>query len=274
MEYSQNSHAVLNMAAELAKRMDGVLGTEHILFGLMGVEGTLAYEILTDCGFDKNYLGGMWQCLSAPMRFNDVEISIRVNRVLHEAQDMAITFGVSQVGTEFLLYNVLGERDSEAARVLLSAGIDIDALQKTTYIMIRRSIEEPQSEKYTLSVSLDVEPQIMSEVTNDRCYTAPKKDDEETDLLKFGVDLTAKAREGRLDPVIGRGKETERVIQVLCRRTKNNPILIGEPGVGKSAVIDGLAQAIVNGMVPTVLRDKTLFSLDLTSLVAGTRYRG
>ena len=99
-----------------------------------------------------------------------------------------------------------------------------------------------------------------------------EKDD--FDLSKYGTDLTKKARDGKLDPVIGRGKETERVIQVLCRRTKNNPVLIGEPGVGKSAVVDGLAQAIVSGDVPDALRGKTVFSLDLTSLVAGTRYRG
>lgn len=109
---------------------------------------------------------------------------------------------------------------------------------------------------------------------NDNYYENSRKNEDDFDLSKFGTDLTQKARDGKLDPVIGRGKETERVIQVLCRRTKNNPVLIGEPGVGKSAVIDGLAQRIVAGDVPDALRGKIVFSLDLTSLVAGTRYRG
>ena len=109
---------------------------------------------------------------------------------------------------------------------------------------------------------------------NDNYYENSRKNEDDFDLSKFGTDLTQKARDGKLDPVIGRGKETERVIQVLCRRTKNNPVLIGEPGVGKSAVIDGLAQRIAAGDVPDALRGKIVFSLDLTSLVAGTRYRG
>ncbi|MBD5091966.1 MAG: ATP-dependent Clp protease ATP-binding subunit [Clostridiales bacterium] len=275
MNFSNNSQEVLNIAEELAKRMGDELGTEHLLFGLVNVENTLAYKILTDCGFDKSWLGNMWQYLSAPARYNEVNVSTRVNRVLHEAKNMAITFGVSEIGTEHLLYCLLDERDSVAAQIFAAAGIDMTMLQKNTYVMIMRSMDARQgSAKVSEDLQNAAKPARLSSVLSDKCYTAPKKDDMDADLLKFGVDLTAKAREGRLDPVIGRGKETERVIQVLCRRTKNNPILIGEPGVGKSAVIDGLAQAIVNGLVPSVLRDKTLFSLDLTSLVAGTRYRG
>ena len=296
--YSDNARLVLQRANELAVRTGGLVCTEHILFGLLDVDGSAAQRLLNGCGvYEEDVIPVFSPMPTRPV----VEMSARASRAVQNAKEVAARLGSQVVGTEHILYTILDETSSVASNVLRAKGVDPEYLQRLTYNAIvssgggratmclangnEESIKDVlsgyvsdffgESEQNTHKnggAAFENSEKIAK--NNDNYYENSRKNEDNFDLSKFGTDLTQKARDGKLDPVIGRGKETERVIQVLCRRTKNNPVLIGEPGVGKSAVIDGLAQRIVAGDVPDALRGKIVFSLDLTSLVAGTRYRG
>lgn len=296
--YSDNARLVLQRANELAVRTGGLVCTEHILFGLLDVDGSAAQRLLNGCGVYEEDVIPVFSPMPTPPV---VEMSARASRAVQNAKEVAARLGSQVVGTEHILYTILDETSSVASNVLRAKGVDPEYLQRLTYNAIvssgggratmclangnEESIrdvlsgyvsdffgESEQNTHKNGGAAFENSEKIAK--NNDNYYENPRKNEDDFDLSKFGTDLTQKARDGKLDPVIGRGKETERVIQVLCRRTKNNPVLIGEPGVGKSAVIDGLAQRIVAGDVPDALRGKIVFSLDLTSLVAGTRYRG
>ena len=296
--YSDNARLVLQRANELAVRTGGLVCTEHILFGLLDVDGSAAQRLLNGCGvYEEDVIPVFSPMPTRPV----VEMSARASRAVQNAKEVAARLDSQVVGTEHILYTILDETSSVASNVLRAKGVDPEYLQRLTYNAIvssgggratmclangnEESIKDVlsgyvsdffgESEQNTHKnggAAFENSEKIAK--NNDNYYENSRKNEDDFDLSKFGTDLTQKARDGKLDPVIGRGKETERVIQVLCRRTKNNPVLIGEPGVGKSAVIDGLAQRIVAGDVPDALRGKIVFSLDLTSLVAGTRYRG
>lgn len=296
--YSDNARLVLQRANELAVRTGGLVCTEHILFGLLDVDGSAAQRLLNGCGvYEEDVIPVFSPMPTRPV----VEMSARASRAVQNAKEVAARLGSQVVGTEHILYTILDETSSVASNVLRAKGVDPEYLQRLTYNAIvssgggratmclangnEESIkdvlsgyvsdffgESEQNTHKNAGAAFENSEKIAK--NNDNYYENSRKNEDDFDLSKFGTDLTQKARDGKLDPVIGRGKETERVIQVLCRRTKNNPVLIGEPGVGKSAVIDGLAQRIVAGDVPDALRGKIVFSLDLTSLVAGTRYRG
>ena len=296
--YSDNARLVLQRANELAVRTGGLVCTEHILFGLLDVDGSAAQRLLNGCGvYEEDVIPVFSPMPTRPV----VEMSARASRAVQNAKEVAARLGSQVVGTEHILYTILDETSSVASNVLRAKGVDPECLQRLTYNAIvssgggratmclangnEESIkdvlsgyvsdffgESEQNTQKNGGAAFENSEKIAK--NNDNYYENSRKNEDDFDLSKFGTDLTQKARDGKLDPVIGRGKETERVIQVLCRRTKNNPVLIGEPGVGKSAVIDGLAQRIVAGDVPDALRGKIVFSLDLTSLVAGTRYRG
>lgn len=296
--YSDNARLVLQRANELAVRTGGLVCTEHILFGLLDVDGSAAQRLLNGCGvYEEDVIPVFSPMPTRPV----VEMSARASRAVQNAKEVAARLGSQVVGTEHILYTILDETSSVASNVLRAKGVDPEYLQRLTYNAIvssgggratmclangnEESIKDVlsgyvsdffgESEQNTHKnggAAFENSEKIAK--NNDNYYENSRKNEDDFDLSKFGTDLMQKARDGKLDPVIGRGKETERVIQVLCRRTKNNPVLIGEPGVGKSAVIDGLAQRIVAGDVPDALRGKIVFSLDLTSLVAGTRYRG
>lgn len=296
--YSDNARLVLQRANELAVRTGGLVCTEHILFGLLDVDGSAAQRLLNGCGvYEEDVIPVFSSMPTRPV----VEMSARASRAVQNAKEVAARLGSQVVGTEHILYTILDETSSVASNVLRAKGVDPEYLQRLTYNAIvssgggratmclangnEESIrdvlsgyvsdffgESEQNTHKNGGAAFENSEKIAK--NNDNYYENSRKNEDDFDLSKFGTDLTQKARDGKLDPVIGRGKETERVIQVLCRRTKNNPVLIGEPGVGKSAVIDGLAQRIVAGDVPDALRGKIVFSLDLTSLVAGTRYRG
>lgn len=296
--YSDNARLVLQRANELAVRTGGLVCTEHILFGLLDVDGSAAQRLLNGCGvYEEDVIPVFSPMPTRPV----VEMSARASRAVQNAKEVAARLGSQVVGTEHILYTILDETSSVASNVLRAKGVDPEYLQRLTY----NAIVSSSGGRATMCLANGNEESIRDVLSgyvsdffgeseqnthknggaafensekiaknNDNYYENSRKNEDDFDLSKFGTDLTQKARDGKLDPVIGRGKETERVIQVLCRRTKNNPVLIGEPGVGKSAVIDGLAQRIVAGDVPDALRGKIVFSLDLTSLVAGTRYRG
>src|SRR6266851_3989338 len=181
-------------------------------------------------------------------RFTD-----RARRVVVLAQEEGRMLNHNYLGTEHVLLGLMREGEGVAAQVLVKLGADLNRVR----LQVNQLLHGYQGKEPAAAVAPSETPPSASLV-----------------LDQFGRNLTAGAREGKLDPVIGREKEIERVMQVLCRRTKNNPVLVGEPGVGKTAVVEGLAQKIVKGEVPEILKDKQLYTLDLGALVAGSRYRG
>lgn len=300
MVFSENYKAALDKAVGLAARTGGLVCTEHLLYGLVAQTGCLAARILAQYGVDERATLALFNIGEA---VNSVSVSTRAQRAIDLSKAVAAKVSSSQINTEHLLYALAEDRTSVAAGVLMRRwGVDLDVLQNKLADAMTGGGQTAERKVYDLNDFIDgifgeffsPSPRQTARreepVRNTDYYPfdnggadareqAPSSQNAgrgglSEELAQFGTDLTAKARAGKLDPVIGRGKEIERIIQILCRRTKNNPVLIGEPGVGKSAIVDGLAQAIVQGQVPDLLRDKIVFSLDITSMVAGTRYRG
>lgn len=272
----------LNQAVAIAdattrKYHCGYIGTEHILYGLICVPDSAAGRLLAEAGADRE------TCLDFIKRTIDRSQvahgpTPRTKRMFERAIEFSMVEGAykAYAGTEHVLLAILSEGHSYAVSYLKERGVDLEELNRKTEALIGPAGSEEPRDAYRRSQdpAYFEQPSYRAQTKN------PSKREEQAEspldeyLLQFGDDLTKKAREGKLDPVIGRRQEIEKVIQILSRRTKNNPVLIGEPGVGKSAVVEGLAQAIVSGEVPELLRGKTVFSLNLTGLLAGARYRG
>ena len=232
------------------------IGTEHLLLGLLSVEGA-AKQILTARGASEEQTRAMIIEMTgsgSPTNVGPGDMTPRIKRLIESAARESARLGHSYIGTEHLLLAMLGEPDCVALRLLSAQGVGIGELSSDLGDFFRRGggqgIDEEESEGMS------------------------GKDGNESALKKFGRDLTALARDGKIDPVIGREKETERVIQILSRRTKNNPCLIGEPGVGKTAVVEGLARRIAEGVVPETLEGKRIITLDIPGMIAGAKYRG
>lgn len=232
------------------------VGTEEILYGLLHLPKCEACKSLARFGITKaNYYPYLQKTFSA--NYLPGEFTPRAKAAVEAAGNIAESTGVNYISTEHLLLAILGMRDSQACSVLRRLGLDFDGITEelTAKISVRGSSAEEEGDPFETEREIETLP-------------------EDCPLNKFGYDLTAKARGGNLDPVIGRANEIQRVVQSLSRRTKNSPVLIGEPGVGKSAVVEGLAIEIAKGNVPETLRDKIIFSLDISGMLAGTRYRG
>lgn len=233
----------------------GYVGTEELLYGLLLLPNCEACKYLNKFGVNKsNYFALLQNTFSKTRIIADFNTP-RVKSALEDAEKIAERAGVGFVSTEHLLLAILKKRDCAASSILRKMNVDYEGLQSALEDKVLAVVKSCQTE-------------------NNADNFEYEKDKEASPLDKFGYDLTEKARQGKLDPVIGRGKEIERIIQTLSRRTKNSPVLIGEPGVGKSAVVEGLALEIADGAVPASLRDKTIFSLDLSGILAGTKYRG
>jgi ATP-dependent Clp protease ATP-binding subunit ClpC len=255
--FNDRARRVVVLAQEEARMLGhDHIGTEHILLGLIGDGEGVAARALESLGISLEAVRQQVEEITGPGQHapsGQIPFTAPAKKVLELSMREALQLGHDYIGTEHILLGLIGEGEGVAAQVLVKLGADHNRVRQQVSQLLRGS-----------------------QGTEPAAAVAPSRTAPSASLVldQFGRNLTAGAREGKLDPVIGREKEIERVMQVLCRRTKNNPVLVGEPGVGKTAVVEGLAQKIVKGEVPETLKHKQLYTLDLGALVAGSRYRG
>ena len=259
--FTEKANKALNLAIDSAEKMGHTyVGSEHILLGLLREGNGVAYAVLDELGVKSDTIADfIKEKIGVGIRTTVTtdDFTPRTKRILQISVVQAARLGHNYVGTEHILIAIIEESDSYAVRFLNELGIK------------EQEILNKIENKLGISAELDDNPYIGSQYQN-----KSKKNSATKTLEQFGRDLTEIASKGEIDPVIGRQEEIQRVIQILSRRTKNNPCLIGEPGVGKTAVAEGLALKIASGDVPEILKDKRIISLDLTGMIAGTKYRG
>lgn len=257
--FTEKANKALNLAIESAEEMrHNYVGTEHILYGLVKEGSGVAATALNECGVTEDALREKLESINGTMSLVELtpdDFTPRTKRVLRAAVIISSKTGYTYVGTEHLLLAILSESDSYAVAFLEEFGVSVERLAQAVSKGMQGGADDG-----------------FGGFENESAPNGSQKGGSALD--KFGRDLTQAAKNGEIDPVIGREKEIQRVIQILSRRTKNNPVLIGEPGVGKTAVAEGLALEIAKGNVPEILKDKRVVSLDLTGMVAGAKYRG
>lgn len=257
--FTEKANKALNLAIESAEEMrHNYVGTEHILYGLVKEGSGVAATALNECGITEDALREKLESINGTMSLVELtpdDFTPRTKRVLRAAVIISSKTGYTYVGTEHLLLAILSESDSYAVAFLEELGVSVERLAQAVSKGMQGGADDG-----------------FGGFENESAPNGSQKGGSALD--KFGRDLTQAAKNGEIDPVIGREKEIQRVIQILSRRTKNNPVLIGEPGVGKTAVAEGLALEIAKGNVPEILKDKRVVSLDLTGMVAGAKYRG
>lgn len=266
-KFSMNLQKALKLSVDAAKYYGSTyVGSEHVLFGMLNVPECRACRILRSAGVtEPEYRSVFVRTLDKRTKLTG--FTPRTKGMFDKACEYAVDHdgtGAS-VGSEYMLLAILADDESVAVRLLRMLGIDIDELLSALDAEMGEPKADPELDMYEFRIQR-ASQQAHEGVGQGKTGGGLS--------LRFGTDLTQKAREGKIDPVIGRKKEIDKIIQVLSRRTKNNPVLVGEPGVGKSAVVEGLAQAIVRGEVPDLLSGKTVFSLDLPGMLAGAKYRG
>ena len=251
-KFTEKAEKALNRAVILAEELGHTyIGTEHLLLALCEDENACSAMILSKHKISFESLKGSisdYSGVGAKSSLTSKDTTPRCRRVVENSYKASKKYGSEKIGTEHILFALLDEREGISIKVLLKLGADPIALKDDVTLFLRNA------EK-----TLSAEP--ITEIPT-------------PNLNKYGKNMTKLAENGRFDPVIGREKETERVIRILTRKTKNNPVLIGEAGVGKTAIIEGLAERIAEGRVPSSLRKKSIISVDLTSMVAGAKYRG
>src|SRR3954449_12904140 len=256
-KFTERARKVLQLAQEEAQRFNhNYIGTEHLLLGLVREGEGVAAKVLANLGVELNKVRSAVEFIIGRgdrTVAGDIGLTPRAKKVIELSVDEARRLNHHYIGTEHLLLGLVREGEGIAAGVLESLGVSLDKVRSQVIYVLNQSAAYSQEGQ----------------------GGAPDGKSSKTQLIdQMRMVLTAAARAGKLDPVIGRFKEIERVVQILSRRTKNNPALIGEPGVGKTAIVEGLAQRIASGDVPETLMGKRLLTLDIGSLVAGTKYRG
>lgn len=272
--FTQSAIKVLKLAQYEAKHLKHAhVGTEHILLGLLHEGTNVAAKALSSIGIDLYTVRQRVHELVEKKDFDDLETeeigySPEAKTIMEYAVEQAQALGHDYIGTEHILLGIIYDTESIACEILVSLGADLDIIHDAILDLLN---EDTLNDMPKLNVFNENKAPKKDNNTKDN----KQKNNSATPLLdKYGRDLNILAQEEKIDPVIGRNREIERVIQILSRRTKNNPILIGEPGVGKTAVTEGLAQRLINGNIPKVLASKRIISLNMASLVAGTKYRG
>ena len=253
-KFSERARRVLSLAQEEAQRFNHTyIGTEHILLGLVRETDGVAAKVLSNLGVELNKVRSAVEFIigrGERTTTGEIGLTPRAKKVIELAVDEARRLQHNYIGTEHLLIGLMREGEGVPAGVLESLGVTLDKIRAETSRILSQNVQQEQRGSRGRSTS-----------------GTPTLD-------QLGVDLTKAAREGKLDPTVGREKEIQRVTQILSRRTKNNPVLVGEPGVGKTAIVEGLAQRIAENDVPGTLQNKRLVTLDMGALVAGTKYRG
>ncbi|WP_304341447.1 ATP-dependent Clp protease ATP-binding subunit [Metaclostridioides mangenotii] len=255
-KFTQRAKKAIDLSMEFSKRLGhNIVGSEHLLFGLLEEGGGVAAKVLKEAGITEEYLESRIVEIEGkgdPIT-EDVPFSPRSKQILELSGMFSNKLQTNYIGTEHILLAVIQEGEGIANRILHAAGVNDRTLAQATVDMMGMGSK--------------------SEGENNS-YTSNNSEKGAKTLEKYGKNLTQYAKQNKVDPVIGRSKEIERIIQILSRRTKNNPVLIGDPGVGKTAIIEGLATDISNGNVPDTLKNKTIYTLDMGSLLAGAKYRG
>ena len=270
--FTENAQKIILIAQEEAKRLNhDYVGTEHILLGLAAIDGTVSNKILTGLGvtfrkvrLEIEKMVGIGDTI---MLLGEIPFTPRAKKVLEFSVEESQLLGMEHIGTEHILLGLIREEEGMACKILENLGLNLTHVRDSILNYIGDA--EPGDLTEDLS-SANAEDTVRE--TNRSAQT--KKKSKTPTLDEYTRDLTALAKNNALDPVIGREEEIERLVQILARRTKNNPVLLGEPGVGKTAIVEGLAQKIARGEISDVLNGKRLLALDLASVVAGTKYRG
>ena len=271
-KFTDNLQQVISVAEEAAEVYgSSYIGSEHIVFAMLNCPDCTACKILTSCGVSEaRYREYFARSIEKHSNINGY--TPRTKHMIERALELSVDINgdSSLAGTEHMLLAVMSSNECLAMRILYALGVNMSTLAGKLELAINGAFEEEDDEEedsFNPFFASKQQPQNKKEYKKSSSPLSK-------DVLQYGDDLTQKAREGKIDPVIGRKTEIDKIIQVLSRRTKNNPVLIGEPGVGKSAVVEGLAQAIVKNEVPDLLKGKIVFSLDLAGMVAGAKYRG
>ncbi|WP_428048964.1 ATP-dependent Clp protease ATP-binding subunit [Candidatus Avelusimicrobium caledoniensis] len=273
--FTENAQKIILIAQEEAKRLNhDYVGTEHILLGLSAIDGTVSHKILSGLGVTfrkvRQEIEKMVGIGDTIMLLGEIPFTPRAKAVLEFSVEESQILGTEHIGTEHILLGLIHEEEGMAGKILENLGLSLPAIREAVLTFLGNANADDLAEKNTAAAQeINLAPFAKQENK-----TNTNKKSKTPTLDEYTRDLTQLAAQHKLDPVIGREEEIERVVQILARRTKNNPVLIGEPGVGKTAIVEGLAQKIARGEISDLLSGKRLLALDMASVIAGTKYRG